>query len=99
MFSYSDENYEGCYYPCSYFIVSTKQDLVSDISPNLSFVNLRFEQLIQETKSYHTYSELSLIAEIGGYVGLFLGISVNQMPHLLDILGTSLASICSLVKF
>ena len=59
-----------------------------------SEVHLNFEQLIQETKSHYTYSELSLIAEIGGYVGLFLGISVNQMPHLLDILGASLARIC-----
>ena len=99
MFSFSKENYEGCYYPCSYFIVTTKQDLTFDIPPNLSKVTLSFEQLIQETKSYYTYSELSLIAEIGGYVGLFLGISVNQMPYLLDIFGAFLARIRSLLKF
>ena len=99
MFSFAKENYEGCYYPCSYFIVTTKQDLVFDAPPNLSKVSLSFEQLIQETKSYYTYSELSLIAEIGGYVGLFLGISVNQMPYLLDIFGTFMARICSLLEF
>ena len=99
MFSFSKENYEGCYYPCSYFVVSTKQGLAYDTSPNLSKVTLSFEQLIQETKSYYTYSELSLIAEIGGYVGLFLGISVNQMPYLLDIFGAFFARIRSLLTF
>ena len=35
-------------------------------------------------KAYYTYTELSLIAEIGGYVGLFLGWSIYQItdvPH------------------
>ena len=49
-------------------------------------VYLKFEQLIKETKSYYAYSGLSLIAEIGGYVGLFLGISINQLTVLWDIL-------------
>ena len=30
-------------------------------------------------KAYYTYDGLSLIAEIGGYVGLFLGWSVQQL--------------------
>ena len=100
MFDFSKYNYEECYYPCSYFVASTKQDTrkTYDKSPG-SGIHLSFERLIQETKSYYTYSELSLIAEIGGYVGLFLGISVNQMPYLLDILGASLSRIISLFKF
>ena len=98
IYSFSEKNYEGCYYPCTYFIVSTKQDLVTTnpLGLDSAGVTLRFEQLIQETKSYYTYSELSMIAEIGGYVGLFLGISVNQMPYILDILGTFFARIRSL---
>ena len=96
MFSISEKNYEGCYYPCSYFIVSTKQDKGGGISPGSSKIILTFEELIQVTKSHYIYSELSLIAEIGGYVGLFLGISVNQMPYLLDVLKASLAKIRSL---
>ena len=32
------------------------------------------------------YSVLSLIAEVGGYVGLFLGISVNQISTLVDLM-------------
>ena len=93
MYSWSEKNYEGCYYPCSYFIVSTKLDAKQKASPGFSRLYLNFEQLIQVTKSHYTYSKLSLIAEIGGYVGLFLGISVNQIPYLLDVLKKILARI------
>ena len=97
MYSDSEKNCEGCHYPCSYFIVSTKLDNKNKVSPGRSYVCLNFEQLIQVTKSHYTYSELSLIAEIGGYVGLFLGISVNQMPYLLNVLEASLAKIRSFI--
>ena len=96
MYSDSEKNCEGCHYPCSYFIVSTKLDNKNKESSGRSYVGLNFEQLIQVTKSHSTYSELSLIAEIGGYVGLFLGISVNQIPYLLDVLKKIFARIHSL---
>ena len=32
------------------------------------------------------YSGLSMLAEIGGYVGLFLGVSVNQISTLIALL-------------
>ena len=93
------DNVEGCDYPCSYFIVSGKNSKEYDDSPDVAIVSLVFEKLIKETKSYYTYSGLSLIAEIGGYVGLFLGISVNQLINLWDILDAVLARIRSRFKF
>ena len=30
-------------------------------------------------KAYYAYPELSFIAEVGGYVGLFLGFSIYQI--------------------
>ena len=96
MFSFSEGNYEGCYYPCSYFTISTKHETTYEESPGYSRLILKFEQLIQVTKSHYTYRELSLIAEIGGYVGLFLGTSVNQIPYLLYVLKKILARIRSL---
>ena len=82
------KNFEGCYYPCSYFVVSGKNSRTMKMGPTYKYaeVYLKFEQLIKETKSYYAYSGLSLIAEIGGYVGLFLGISINQLTVLWDIL-------------
>ena len=39
---------------------------------------------IKVSKSYWSYSGLSLLAEVGGYVGLFLGISVQQVSNVLE---------------
>ena len=36
------------------------------------------------TQGQELYSLLSMVAEIGGYVGLFLGVSVNQITDLMD---------------
>ena len=95
--STSGKIYEACYYPCSYFTISTKLEKSTyENSLESSIIDLTFEKLIQVTKSQYTYSGLSLIAEIGGYVGLFLGISVNQMPYLLYVLKNILARIHSL---
>ena len=80
-----------CLNPCSIFTFHiedksedlTKNSLV-DASKFYITVNINFDELIRVTKDYHTYTALSLIAEIGGYVGLFLGVSVNQVMDLLD---------------
>ena len=45
---------------------------------------INFPENVQVYESYYTYDGLSMVAEIGGYVGLFLGISVNQVGMLLQ---------------
>ena len=40
---------------------------------------LRFDEYIKVTTSTHGYTELELLAELGGYVGLFLGLSVFDL--------------------
>ncbi len=42
-------------------------------------VRLRFDELIRVTKAHFSYTKLELVAELGGYVGLFLGISVLHL--------------------
>ena len=95
------KNYEGCYYPCSYFVVSGKNSRTMKMGPTYKYaeVYMKFEQLIKETKSYYAYSGLSLIAEIGGYVGLFLGVSINQLTILWDILDVLLEKFYIHFKF
>ena len=74
--------------PCSFFTL-TLTDSVDYVS-NEGFgkadtsLELNFENVIKVNKGYYAYSELSLIAEIGGYVGLFLGVSVNQITNLIE---------------
>ena len=38
--------------------------------------------MIKVTEAYYSYTELELIAEFGGYVGLFLGISVFDINQI-----------------
>ena len=52
-----------------------------------SKTNIRFyfPESIKIHKAYYVYDELSLIAEIGGYVGLFLGWTIYQITNLFDL--------------
>lgn len=76
----------GCNKPCSY--VTLRTNIIFDREKyhnTIARVQIYFKENITVTKAYHIYSGLTLIAEIGGYVGLFLGISMNQIGKLLDI--------------
>ena len=42
-------------------------------------LQLIFNRFITTTKARYAYRELELLAEFGGYVGLFLGISVFNL--------------------
>ena len=57
-----------------------------DLSSNQTGVlKFEFEPVVKVTRGIYLYSVLSLIAEIGGYVGLFLGVSFNQITKLTDL--------------
>ena len=56
-------------------------------------LTLKFEEFIKVSVSGPSYSFLSLIAEVGGYVGLFMGVSINQTFDILSNLGWFLYSI------
>ena len=58
-----------------------------------AMVTIFFEEFIRVTRDYYTYTEISLIAEIGGYVGLFLGVSVNQVTNLMNFIAANIVQI------
>ena len=47
-------------------------------------IQLTFQKYIKVTSTYWSYAGLSLVAEVGGYVGLFLGVSVNQISDIFE---------------
>ena len=69
-----------CPYPCN-FLKTTFGNRVAQ--KDLSFY-LKFNRFIKTTKSYYAYGELELLAEFGGYVGLFLGYSVLSLTDAFD---------------
>ena len=54
------------------------------ITDGSGYSRINLPEHIQVYESYYTYDGLSMVAEIGGYVGLFLGISVNQIGLLFE---------------
>ena len=76
----------GCNKPCSY--VTLRASTVWEREKRYKTIVkmlIYFNENIKVTKAYHIYSGLSLIAEIGGYVGLFLGVSINQITNLFNV--------------
>ena len=49
-------------------------------------LRLKFSKKVQEAVAYYSYDDLSFIAEIGGYVGLFLGASFYQTADLFQFI-------------
>ena len=76
---YSSMKNISCFEPCSYMrikIIKTSE------KEGHGILGLYFNKKVQETVAYYSFDDLSFIAEIGGYVGLFLGASVYQTADL-----------------
>ena len=52
---------------------------------NLGQAKIIFRKYIKHTREYYLYSLLSLLAEIGGYVGLLMGVSIFNITKANDI--------------
>ena len=84
--SLNSSNY--CKFPAKIFTFATKSYKLDNYYgyQSSASVEIEFEDIIKVTRDYYIYTEISLIAEIGGYVGLFLGVSVNQVTNLMDFI-------------
>ena len=71
---------QSCPYPCkitrTYF--KEKRKWARD-NKHPSSLFLRFNKFVKVSKARYSYGGLELLAELGGYVGLFLGISVFHL--------------------
>lgn len=68
----------GCPVPCTTMEISYGIPIVSslDIGTNEAYMKLYFKNRISERQSMEAYTITSLVADIGGYLGLLLGFSV-----------------------
>ena len=66
-----------CLYPCKFIKIFFQDKIYEDF--NVGQVIFYFNKFIRTTKSRYSYGALELLAEFGGYMGLFLGISVFQL--------------------
>ena len=68
-----------CPFPCQFLMnqITTSDYKEDDDTGNA--IHLEFDKYIKVTTSTYGYTELELLAELGGYVGLFLGLSVFDL--------------------
>ena len=72
-----------CPKPCKYLMIDFGRSSTSEIEWLSSELIIRFRKYIKVSKVSYTYQGLELFAEVGGYLGLFLGISISQLPGLI----------------
>ena len=51
---------------------------------NMAHLTIRINEFHKKATAYYSYTTLSLIAEVGGYVGLFLGYAIIQVSEVFD---------------
>lgn len=75
---------ERCPKSCTYQMTTFSSFLKEDYGdPDQGYLYLKFQRFIKVSRSRYAYTWLELLAEVGGYVGLFLGVSVNQTLSIL----------------
>ena len=80
-FHHKTHQIKNCLYPCKFIKTGVRPTLKRS---NHNTTKLNFDKFIKVTKAIYSYTGLELLAEFGGYVGLFLGISVFQASHVVD---------------
>ena len=76
---------DECPYPCKFIKSLLIPNIIRKIESEANGeFELYFGKFIKVTNSYYSYTELELLAEFGGYVGLFLGVSVSHLNQALD---------------
>ena len=68
-----------CPYPCQFLMNRITTTDYKDKNDTANKITLTFDKYIKVTTSTYGYTELELLAELGGYVGLFLGLSVFDL--------------------
>ena len=81
---------KSCDYLMVIFSSFTKGESWAQNHGSLEF---KFQRFIKVSRSRISYGGLELLAEVGGYFGLFLGVSVNQLSNLFQRLFEKMISL------
>ena len=79
---------QTCPYPCKFIkseILPIKERPCEECDWTL-WTTMMFGKFIKVTEAKYSYTELELFGEFGGYVGLFLGVSVFRISQVIDTL-------------
>ena len=82
-----------CSNPCYFTTIQvskTREEIYK--LKNVTRLKIYFEEVIKHTKAYYLYGEMTLIAEVGGFIGLirlsniFLRKFINKIEELMNII-------------
>lgn len=73
-----------CKYPCRFLSNSFISKSVEQRGTNQTITDISFQEYVKSTRSHYIYNAINLIAELGGYVGLFLGYSFLNIGDVMD---------------
>ena len=75
-----------CPQPCAKYTMRVRSEYDLILDDDVTNIKIIFKEMITVSYDQYSYIWLNLVAEVGGYVGLFLGFSVFQMTDLMDVL-------------
>ena len=78
-----------CPKPCKFYMIDfgrSSATEMDDTEGKESSLKIKFRKYIKHSKVKYTYQGLEMFAEVGGYLGLLLGMSLNQLPSLISSL-------------
>ena len=79
------DEYSQCPNPCSTIASTLNIQKQSEQEGDTStLITIEFPSKVKVIQAYPAYTILSLIAEVGGYVGLFLGVSVLDLKNVIS---------------
>ena len=79
---------EICKLDCSFMsVIFDRSDINENyINGNGSYAKLYIKNNVKVSQSIIDYSAISLMAEVGGYLGLLLGTSLFDITYLIDVI-------------
>ena len=82
---YVQKKAKNCLDPCGYVRIFASETARTSYNPNPKVI-FHFAETVSVMTAYYDYTGISMVAEIGGYVGLFLGISFYQFTDVVTYL-------------
>ena len=73
-----------CLHPCNYLTITAIPMSMEMTKIRNGKIEFLFLQSVKKTTAYYVFGALTMVAEIGGIVGLFLGYSIYQITDIFD---------------
>lgn len=77
------EDNTKCPYSCSYLNSFTVNELSTNEKASLTKAFVNFKPYLEKQEDQHIYLSLDLFADLGGYVGIFMGVSLFHVKDLI----------------